>query len=173
MTPMSVICSTGVCSTKYFVLGSCAWFMRFTDHNSIYVRRYERFAKGLISQAEADQMPDLFEIPWAPPSCRCVLGHTMCKTWPLLLFSDQGFPLRRSVLCTSRFLFTPLAVCCFWNLKHGNQRWFMSHFLTFLTPSLRPISYLVLHLSSWCSPASCTHHYVSHLRHDSIFFPIY
>ena len=107
------------CSTKYFVLGSCAWFMRFTDHNSIYVRRYERFAKGLISQAVTDQIPDLFEMPWSPPSrsCCCVIAHTMCKTWTLLLFSEQGLPLRRSVLYTSRDLFTSLAVCCFWNME--------------------------------------------------------
>ena len=53
-------------------------------------------------------------------------------------------------------------VCPFLTLpyKHGNQRFVIPHFLTFLTPSLRLLTYLGLRLSSWCALASCTHHYV-------------
>jgi hypothetical protein len=42
--------------------------------------------------------------------------------------------------------------------KHGSQKVVIPHVLTFLTRSLRLLSYLALHLGSRFSLASCTHH---------------
>jgi hypothetical protein len=56
-------------------------------------------------------------------------------------------------LYVSLVLFKTLMTCCF--CKHGSQRVVIPHFLTFLTPSFRLLSYLALHLCSRCSLASC------------------
>ena len=83
-------------------------------------------------------------INWAPPcqSCLCGISQNRCKTLPLLWFYDQG----------AHGQLVLLLLC-----KHGSQRVGIPHFLTFLTPCIRLLSYLARHLSSQCSLASCAH----------------
>ncbi len=85
----------------------------------------------------------------------------------MCLLSGQAQPRLTPTLCpfevlhyTSRAFFEVIGSLLL--LKHASQRWLIPHFLTFLTPSLRLLSYLALHPSVTS--------YINSDSSDSIFF---
>ena len=86
------------------------------------------------------------------PSLQCHVCPflTGAQARPALLRLTQFLSLWMCMVCVSCFVQgTDSLLLC----KHGRRRAVIPHFLTFLTPSLRLLSYLALHLSSRCSLA--------------------